>query len=181
VKADPAGLVERGVVIDASAAVALVAHEPQAPLIRRLLDRWSAQRRAIAVPSFFWLEVVNALLRGRRWSGADTLEAIHRFDVYQLATIEHDRALTISALDLAERHHLSAYDAAYLALAIRLNAQLLTLDRQLASAAGERAVRVGDARTSETESAYEREPTWPSYRAASAYLAKLRAEAASGA
>lgn len=166
--------------MDASAAVALVVDEPEGPAVRELLVTWSREKRTIAVASFFWLEVVNTLLRGRRWTGADAIEAIHKLDVYQLATVEQDRALVISALDLAERHRLSTYDAAYLALAIRLDAQLLTLDRQLATAAGERAVRVGDGRISETGPAYELEATWPSYREASAYLAKLRAEALRG-
>jgi predicted nucleic acid-binding protein len=170
---------EQGVVMDASAAVALVAIGLQAAAVERLLSAWNAQDRLVLVPSFFWLEVVNTLLRQHHWSGADTLEAIHRMDTYGLETVEQDRALIISALDLAERHRLSAYDAAYLALAIRLDAQLPTLDHQLATAAGERAVKLGDGRISETGPTYAREPTWPSYRGASAYLAKLRAEALS--
>lgn len=177
---DPVSSAERAVVIDASAAVAFVAQELEGPAIRLLLERWNTEKRAIAVAPFFWLEVVNALLRGRRWSGADAIEAIHKLDVYQLATVEQDRALVISALDLAERQGLSAYDAAYLALAIRLDAQLLTLDRQLATAADERAVRVGDGRIAEMGLPYEREATWPRYRGASAYLAKLRSEAPRG-
>jgi len=130
--------------------------------------------------SYFWLELVNALVRRRKWSSSDVLEAIHRLDSYQLQTVEQDRALVILALDLAERHDLTAYDAAYLALAIRLDARLLTLDRRLASAARERAIRIGNERVSDVRAPYEHEVTWPNYRGASAYLAKLRAEAAHG-
>jgi predicted nucleic acid-binding protein len=168
---------DQGIVIDASAAIALVAQEPEGPAVRQMLAVWSKQKRLISVPSLFWLEVVNALLRRRRWSGADTLEAVHKLDVYQLDTVEQDRALVVAALDLGERHEMSAYDATYVALAIRLDAQLLTLDGRLALAAGERAVSLGDQRVSEAHVLYEREVTWPDYRGASAFLAKLRAAA----
>jgi predicted nucleic acid-binding protein len=171
---------EQGIVIDASAAVAFLVSEPEGPAVGRLLVAWSKAKRGVSVPSFFWLELVNSLLRGLEWPGAEALEAIHKLDVYQLTTVEQDRALVISALDLAERHGMTAYDAAHLALAIRLDAQLLTLDRQLAAAAGERAVPVEDGRISDLRRPYERSVTWPSYREASAYLAKLRAEAIRG-
>lgn len=45
----------------------------------------------------------------------------------------HPVPLTQS-LDLAYRHNRSAYDAAYLALADALNAQLITADRRLYNA-----------------------------------------------
>lgn len=169
---------DQGVVMDASAAVALVVGEPDGAAVQRLLIRWSKQKRSVWVTSIFWLELVNALVRRRKWSSRDALEAIHRLDSYQPATVEQDRALVILALDLAERHDLTAYDAAYLALAIRFDARLLTLDRQLASAAKERAIGVGDERVSDLRQPYEREVTWPNYRGASAYLASLRAREA---
>jgi predicted nucleic acid-binding protein len=169
---------DAGVVMDASAAIALVASEPQGQAVHTLLSHWNAEDRPVLVSAFFWLEVVNSLMRRHSWSGADALAAIHKLDTFELATVEQDRALVISALDLAERHVLTAYDAAYLALAIRLDTQLLTLDRRLALAAGARAVSIGDQRVSDEGAPYEREATWPSYRGASAYLAKLRAQAA---
>ena len=166
--------------MDASAAIALVVREPQGQAVHRLLSTWNAEDRPVLVSPFFWLEVVNSLMRRNSWSGADTLAAVHRLDTYELETIEQDRGLVVSGLDLAERHDLTAYDAAYLALAIRLDAQLLTLDRRLALAAGQRAVGIGERRVSEPRQTYEREVTWPNYRSASAYLAKLRAEAVRG-
>jgi hypothetical protein len=61
-------------------------------------------------------------------------------------------------------------------LGVRLDGRLLTLDRRLVLAAGERAVSLGDRRVSEAHVRYERDVTWPNYRGASALLAKLRAE-----
>jgi hypothetical protein len=82
-------------------------------------------------------------------------------------------------VDLVERHRLIAYDAAYLALALQLDAQLLTLDLRLAAAAGPRAIPIEDGHyLAEQGRTYEHDVTWPDYRGASAFLAKLRADAA---
>ena len=67
-------------------------------------------------------------------------------------------------------------------LAETLVAPLATLDRALARAAGSRARFLGPGdpghRLSEPPAAYEHDVTWPNYKGASAYLSKLRAEAA---
>ena len=76
----------------------------------------------------------------------------------------------------AERYGLSMYDAAYLALADSIDGEVLTFDQALKIAAGDRAITLGH-QLSETQVVYERDVTWPNYKGASAYLAKLRAEA----
>jgi len=81
-------------------------------------------------------------------------------------------------IDRVERLGLSAYDALYLATAESLRADLATFDRQLAIAAGSRAITFDEGHgLHETPAVYEHDVTWPSYKGASAYLAKLRAEA----
>lgn len=42
-------------------------------------------------------------------------------------------ALAVEALGLASKHSISAYDAAYVALAIRMNVPLITADQRLAN------------------------------------------------
>lgn len=109
------------------------------------------------------------------------MEALHVLDRLGLVRVELDRPQLLFALDLAERHGLTAYDAAYLATAISADASLLTLDRDLAIAAGDRAVPLDSGhRLHETPAPYEHEVTWPSYRGAAAFLAELRAEARAG-
>ena len=89
--------------------------------------------------------------------------------------------MLLSTLDIAERHGLTAYDATYLALAISVDGQLLTFDEALRAAAGARAIPTGhEHRTAELRPAYEHEVTWPNYKEASAYLARLRADALAG-
>lgn len=165
------------VVIDSSVVVAIVANEPEGPAAAATLARWASGSVAAIVPAHFWLEVSNALLIGQRWTGADVLAAMHSVDRLELKTIEIDRVLLLSTLDLAERHGLTTYDAAYLAVAESTDGSLMTLDKALRTAAGASAVGIEGHRLSEAPVPYEHEVTWPRYKGASAFLAKLRAEA----
>lgn len=168
----------RAIVLDASAAIAFVAMEEYGSRIQGLLSASGAGNRSIIVPPLFWLEVVNALSGRRKWTGAQVLEAIAELDTFDLDTIDQDRALVLLTIDLVERHGLICYDASYLALAIQQDAGLLTLDRQLGAAAGMRCIPLdGGFGPAETAATYERSVTWPDYRGASAFLAKLRADA----
>lgn len=107
----------------------------------RLLDD-----KAIA-PALWWFEVRNALLIGERRGRIDpsTTEMIlHELTEMpiELDTMANDLAL----LALARRHRLSAYDAAYLELAMRRDLPLATLDEALLRAArSEGVVLIGDA------------------------------------
>ncbi len=87
------------------------------------------------VPALWWYEFSNVLVtatRGKVISGADIIKIIR---IFAALPIETDRAapgtLTRAIHGLAIEYGLSAYDAAYLELAIRLQSPLATLDRQL--------------------------------------------------
>ncbi len=161
------------VVLDASAGLKLVCAEPGSDLVSDTVTH--AAR--ICVPALFWLEVVNVLARRHGWSGAAVIEAVHELESLGIETVEGDRAARLSMIDLVERHDLTAYDAAYLALALSLEAGLATADRRLAVAAGAHGIVIGGAGGIEEERArYEpRKPSWPSWAEAGAYLADLRA------
>ena len=168
----------RPVVIDASVAVAIVLDEPTGHRAEQDLRGWVARARPILVPGHFWLEVINTLGKAPDPTGKRVLGAIHRLDAFGLQTVEPDRALLLQVIDRVERYRLSAYDATYLVLAESIDADLATFDRELAAAAGPRAVSFGEGHAlHETPAVYERDVSWPSYKGASAYLAKLRAEA----
>lgn len=160
------------VVLDASAGLKLVREEADSDVVSRIV----ADAAPICVPAPFWLEVVNVLVRRHGWSGAAVIEAIHELESLGIETVEADRAAVLAVIDLGERHDLSAYDAAYLALALSLDADLATADRRLALAAGDRAIVIGGAGGIEEERAVYRPriPSWPSWADAGAYLAELR-------
>jgi predicted nucleic acid-binding protein len=96
-----------------------------------------AAREECWVPAIWRLEFPNALLaaeRKRRLTRAERLQVLAeaaRLNLRVDTTAHELRAIS----DLAERHDLSTHDATYLELAARLDAPLITLDRELAAAA----------------------------------------------
>ncbi len=170
------------VVLDASVAMTLLLRQRGFDGVDRKVEQWLAQGVELTGPMHFWLEVSNALVRRHGLTGVQLMETIHRLDELGLATIPIDRPLLLLALDRAERYGLTTYDAAYLALAETLDTRLYTTGRALLAAAGSRGLGLNDEaehRLSEVRAPYgaERRPSWPDYGGASAYLAKLRAEA----
>ena len=169
------------VVIDASVAIARLLDEPEAPEIMRALARWVAEGRRLIVPAHFWLEVLNRIRRVPETTGERMVAAIHRLNSFDLETAESTPPMLLQIIDRIERYGLTPYDAAYLVLAEDVGGQLATLDRDLAAAAGSRAITFGDDhRLHDAPAVYEHDVTWPNYKEASAYLAKLRMEALAG-
>ena len=162
-------------VLDASAALKLVLADEESAQVSALVEERLAA--GIVVPSLFWLEIINVLARRHGYPGSVVLEAVHGLESLGIRTVDADAASVLAVIDLVERHDLSAYDAAYLGLAISLEADLATADRRLAVSAGERALVIGpDAGIAEERATYRPRPaTWPSWPDAGAYLAQLRA------
>lgn len=127
------------VVLDACFAVeALLAG---GPLLECWAD-WAREGRTRLVPPHFWAELANALLLGRRFEpgrAALTVGATARAGV---ETADRGVAGVIGALDLAARHALTVYDTLYLQLAVDIDAELATLDRDLARAARAEGIEV---------------------------------------
>jgi predicted nucleic acid-binding protein len=96
------------------------------------------------VPAVWRLEFPNALLvaeRRRRLTRDERLQVLDEALQLRLrvdATVPELRAIS----DLAERHALSTYDAAYLELAARQGATLVTLDKELGAASAAAGVAV---------------------------------------
>jgi predicted nucleic acid-binding protein len=121
------------IVVDASAILEVLLRTPAAPAIEvRLFERGET----LHAPHLIDLEILQVL---RRYAAAGEIsaerarEALDDFGAFRLRRWAHD-ALALRIWDL--RHNLTAYDAAYVALAEALGAPLLTRDRRLASAPG---------------------------------------------
>jgi predicted nucleic acid-binding protein len=88
------------------------------------------------VPSLWSLEVANVLLVGerrKRTTPADTSRFLAILGTFPI-TVDEEQAWA-DTLHLARAHNRSAYDAAYLELAIRRGLPLATLDAKLKAAA----------------------------------------------
>ena len=161
------------IVIDASAAIAIIRNEADGPRLRRLMVKRALAERWVSW--FFWLEVANSLARRHGLASAEVIEGIATLDDLDLSTAESDRTAVMAAVSLATEHGLSVYDASYLALAERLDAALLTLDARLAAAAGDRALplRGGDRGVRESRPAYRLRP-WVAWSDLDRYVEAVR-------
>ena len=165
------------VVIDASIGVALARDEPASREVAARVSEFQSEGRRLFVPSVFWLEVINVLGRRYRADPPELLEALVELEAVGLETVELDRPMLLLALDAVVRHGLTAYDAAYLALADASDARLLTGDAELAIAAGRRALPITRRRRiREADRRYRgANADWAAWPGAAAYLRELRA------
>lgn len=121
------------IVIDASAMIELLLRTPRAT---RVAARLAAGAQTLHAPHLIDLEVVSALrsLEARKLvPSADATAAVGDLLAVPLTRYPHDALLSRT---WALRGNLTAYDAAYVALAEHLAAPLLTCDAQLAAAPG---------------------------------------------
>ncbi len=122
------------VCVDASVVVPLVTREPEGSPFMMAWRRWHESGQRPIAPSLLMYEVANALYRYVRYGvllpeeAADALEAVLNLGIELRGDAElHRRALALGReLDLV-----AIYDAHYLALAERLEAELWTADRRL--------------------------------------------------
>ena len=119
------------IVSDASAIAELLLARPHADAVRAAL----APHPELHVPEHFHVEVLSVL---RRYSIRRELS--ERRSAIALAALEDLRTVRYPVMEMADvvwdlRAGLTAYDAAYLALARRLDVNLITLDNGLAAAA----------------------------------------------
>lgn len=120
-------------IVDASIAVELVV-DGTAELARTWAG-WIEGGRLILAPSLLWLEVANALLRGRGLPASAVSLRLEGLEAAGLETTDRGARGARAATDLAARHGLTAYDAAYLWLAMDVDGELATRDLALIDAA----------------------------------------------
>jgi predicted nucleic acid-binding protein len=124
-------------VLDSSIALAWCFVDEATPVTEEILE--SLETNKAIVPSLWPLEIANSLslsLRKKRIDDAGVFKFLERIESLQIAidneTILH--ALT-DTFALSCHCELTAYDAAYLELAQRLDIPLASKDRQLCAAA----------------------------------------------
>lgn len=104
----------------------------------------------VLVPGVWCLEVSNVIARAESKYGLTEARSSEFVHVLQQMNIQVDaetcnHAMSAS-LQLARRYHLSAYDAAYLELALREGVSLATLDDELIKAADKMNVKLFSAK-----------------------------------
>ena len=120
-------------VVDASIAVSWFIVDERNAAADAIFNRLTVS--TCNVPALFWHEMQSVLLKAERRGRCDTAEAdifMRRLRSFRLSTAPNRSDDTVLAL--ARHHKLTAYDAAYLDLALKLSLPLATADRRLAAA-----------------------------------------------
>ena len=91
------------------------------------------------MPPLWWYEIANVLVMAQRRERISEADAAAIMSLYESLPLRVDNVamnrIADSIRELAQRHRLTAYDAAYLELAQRRNLGLATLNEQLEEAA----------------------------------------------
>ena len=128
-------------VLDASTTMTWCFIDESTAFSRSLLKRLSGAYAE--VPGIWPLEVANVLLISERRKRIDSLAADNFLALLSRLDIRVETGTQIAAgafvLELARRYRLTAYDAAYLALAKKKGLPLATLDKNLQRAARQEA------------------------------------------
>jgi predicted nucleic acid-binding protein len=121
------------IVIDASALLEALLRTPNADAV----DRWLLQPgQSLHAPHLIDLEVAQVIRRYAAMGDMDDRRSEEALaDLVDLPIQRHPHDILLKRI-WSLRNNLTAYDAAYVALAEALDAPLLTRDRRLASASG---------------------------------------------
>lgn len=130
-----------GLVVDSSVVLAWLYAERETSRAQEVLER--VKENGALVPDLWHLEVRNSVLSAERRGRLSAGDVKGRLDALKSLPILTDENLDLeAAFDLARAHGLTFYDAVYLELAMRENAELATLDKALGRAAAGEHVRL---------------------------------------
>jgi predicted nucleic acid-binding protein len=131
-------------VLDASITLAWIYADETTDAVLRVFDLLKSE--GAWIPALWRWEIANVLetnARRGRHERDFCYEALAALSVFEIQVdAESEREAWFGAIELAERHSLTVYDAAYLELAIRRKIPLATLDRELRAAAEAEGVKV---------------------------------------
>ena len=123
-----------GVVVDSSVVGCWCFPDEASPVADAALSAVTAHE--MVVPAAWWFEVRNLLVTGERHGRMNPAGTAGFLADLERLSIRIDHApVSDAVLALARLHRLTVYDAAYLELALRVDAPLATLDKKLDAAA----------------------------------------------
>jgi predicted nucleic acid-binding protein len=127
------------IVIDASAAAPWFIPEERTPVTDQLFADVMVSKGTYFAPALWLWETANILLVALRRRRVEQAEFDGGLGLLAACAVQFDTLPDLhrrsQIMRLANVHNLTFYDAAYLELALRLNSQLASADRQLLAAA----------------------------------------------
>ncbi len=123
-------------VVDASFAILWLTRERDEKAVAEFDARYHAGQLELHAPELFVVEAINVLWKHVRRRTRTVEETVVMFENLRELPIHlhRHRELAVHTFDLSVRRGLSAYDALYVALAVREVLPLFTADRRLAAA-----------------------------------------------
>lgn len=121
------------VVIDASVIVSWFLPDETNGKYDDILNRMDKIK--INVPSIFEYELMNIIINATKKKRIDFSTALQIFDIVWRYPIVVESPIKTRVFEIAHAQDLTAYDAAYLELAMRLHVPLITYDKVLLNAA----------------------------------------------
>jgi len=125
------------IVIDSSVIIAIIGNEPE----KNALIQLSKGARLIAPHSIHW-EIGNAFSAMFKRKRLTLEKAIKAIEIYKKIPIRFEDIELDTALQIAERLGIYAYDAYLITCALKYDSLLLSLDRKLINFARQENVRI---------------------------------------
>lgn len=124
------------IVLDASVVVKWFHEEPDSREAELLQESIAKGELRVVVPPLLFYEVANALTF-KAGSAVEQVLAAHKIlTSLPFQVVEVIYTILEDAIRIADHHHISVYDAIYVALAISVEASLVTADEKLAKLVG---------------------------------------------
>ena len=124
------------IVLDASVTLKWAIAEDGSDKAARILDLLVTGELRAVIPDLLLYEMTNALRLRTGFAPATVQRYLARLSGLGIEIVEPTPELMGNAIRLARRYDTSAYDAAYLALALDRRCQLVTADAHFAGATG---------------------------------------------
>jgi predicted nucleic acid-binding protein len=134
------------IVVDASVAVCWLMPDERHAIADAAYQKITRGRDSAVVPSLWWYELRNVMIVNERRGRLDSAKTARALRLLRGLPVAIDTDVEEEALmQLARRHRLTVYDAAYVELALRAGHPLATLDAALSIAArAERVLLIGE-------------------------------------
>ncbi len=120
-------------VIDASVGIKQFVPDPLSSKVDRLFAHLTIPQTEFFIPDLFYIEIANILwkyVRAGLYSVGDLPADLSSLKSLSLQVVSNAELME-EAINIAVAYGISAYDASYVALAHRVSAPLLTLDKRL--------------------------------------------------
>lgn len=130
------------IVVDASVVVKWFHEEEDTKEAEKLQEQIARGEIRAIVPPLSFYEVANVLTLKAGSAVEEIIAAHHVLENLPFQVVEVIHTVLEEAIRIAHQHHLSVYDAVYVALAILSGATLITADKRLVETIGSPTVQL---------------------------------------